>query len=163
MQNNLDGFIPGEGAAFVLLAKRAAAHAANLNALATIRGGGRSFESGHLGSEQPYQGNGLADAVQQLVGAASGHLPVREVYSSMNGESYWAKEWGVAFLRSRPAFAESHGMHHPADCYGDTGAAAGPLMVGLAALGVAGAYRASTVMIYASSDSGERAAMLITT
>ena len=58
----------------------------------------------------------------------------------MNGENYFAKEWGVSYIRNRSRFDADHGMHHPADCFGDTGAACGPLMVGLAALGIARGY-----------------------
>jgi 3-oxoacyl-[acyl-carrier-protein] synthase-1 len=79
----------------------------------------------------------------------------------MNGESHWAKEWGVAFIRNRDRFVESHGMHHPADCHGDTGAAAGLIMVGLAALGIQEGYRSSPSLVYASSDQGERAVVLV--
>jgi 3-oxoacyl-[acyl-carrier-protein] synthase-1 len=80
----------------------------------------------------------------------------------MNGENHWAKEWGVGFIRSSSAFADGHGMHHPADCYGDTGAAAGPLMAALAALAIAGRAHGSPVLVYGSSDRGERAALMMT-
>jgi 3-oxoacyl-[acyl-carrier-protein] synthase I len=79
----------------------------------------------------------------------------------MSGESHWAKEWGVAFLRTRAAFREGHGMHHPADSFGETGAAAGPLMVGLAALGIKGAYHRGPTLAYCSSDRGPRAAVMV--
>jgi 3-oxoacyl-[acyl-carrier-protein] synthase-1 len=52
-------------------------------------------------------------------------------------------------------------MHHPADCCGDTGAAAGPLMTGLAALGLAGGYRRGPCLVYGSSDRGGRAALAV--
>jgi 3-oxoacyl-[acyl-carrier-protein] synthase-1 len=88
--------------------------------------------------------------------------PIGEVYSSMTGESHWAKEWGVAFLRTKAAFHEGHGMHHPADSFGDTGAASGPLMIGLAALGIRDRYRRSPALAYCSSDRGARAAVVVT-
>ncbi len=81
----------------------------------------------------------------------------------MTGESHWAKEWGVAYLRAQSAFDDSHGFHHPADCFGDTGAASGPLMVGLAALGISGRYRRSPALAYGSSDHGTRAAVIAST
>ena len=52
-------------------------------------------------------------------------------------------------------------MHHPADCHGDTGAAAGPLMAGLAALGIRDGYRRPPRLVYGSSDRGERAALVV--
>ncbi len=158
---NLDGFIPGEGAAFLLLADRSAASGAGLAPWGTVSVVTQTMEPGHLYSEEPYRGDGLAQAVQQL--APSGALlgPIQEVYSSMNGENHWAKEWGVARIRSNGTFSTEHGMHHPADCYGDTGAACGPLMAGLAALGIKEGYRGAPALVYASSDHGQRAALSV--
>jgi 3-oxoacyl-[acyl-carrier-protein] synthase-1 len=158
---HLDGFIPGEGAAFLLLAARGAAEAAGLAPLATLSPAAVAVEAGHLYSEEPYRGDGLAAALARLFGAGALAEPVQEVYSSMNGESHWAKEWGVGFLRNRAGFRPDHGMHHPADCLGDTGAACGPLLVGLAALGVREGYRRSPCLVYGSSDDGLRAALAV--
>jgi 3-oxoacyl-[acyl-carrier-protein] synthase-1 len=151
---NPDGFVPGEGAAFLLVARRGTA-----GALAVLSGFATGTEPGHLYSGEPYRGEGLAAVVAAAL--ASAEDPVGEVYSSMNGESYWVREWGVAYLRRRARFAEDHGFHHPADCQGDTGAAAGPLMAGLAALGIAGGYRRPPCLVYGSSDGGERAALVV--
>jgi 3-oxoacyl-[acyl-carrier-protein] synthase I len=158
---NFDGFIPGEGAAFLLLASSAAAASAGLAPWGAVSIVAQATEPGHLYSEEPYRGDGLALAVQQLVqtGAVAG--PIQEVYSSMNGESHWAKEWGVARIRNNGTFSAEHGMHHPADCYGDTGAACGPLMAGLAALGIKQGYRGAPALVYGSSDRGQRAALAV--
>jgi 3-oxoacyl-[acyl-carrier-protein] synthase I len=156
---HLDGFIPGEGAGFVLLAGRRAAEKIGLAILAVVAPMAEGFEEGHLGSEKPYQGAGLAGAFQKFLSGAELKEPIREVYSSMNGESHWAKEWGVAFLRNKTAFEPVHGMHHPADSFGDTGAACGPLLTGLAVQGVVKRYRHSPCLIYGSSDGGQRAVM----
>jgi 3-oxoacyl-[acyl-carrier-protein] synthase-1 len=162
-RENLDGFIPGEGCACLLLGTMQDAAAAGLSPIAVISLVAEGMEHGHLGSEEPYRGDGLSDTVRQLVqsGVVSG--PITEVYSSMNGESHWAKEWGVTFSRNHSAFREDHGMHHPADCTGDTGAASGPLMVGMASLGVRDGYRASPALVYASSDTGARTALVVAT
>ena len=154
---HLDGFIPGEGAAFLLLAGPRAAAAAGLPSLALLSEPAEGFEKGHLGSKETYMGEGLAATIQSLVAAAPPPRPFVSVWSSMNGESHWAKEWGVAFLRSRAAFAESHAMNHPADCYGDTGAAAGALLAGLASLEA----QRGPALAYASSDLGARASLSV--
>ena len=157
---NLDGFIPGEGAGFVLIASAAVAKSLDLRPLAVPSGVVSGSEPGHLACEEPYRGDGLATATAQLLTAARLSSPITEVWSSMNGESYWAKEWGVAFLRNREAFKPDHAIHHPADCFGDTGAACGPLLVSLAARSLARAP--GPVLIYASSDGGERAVLALT-
>jgi 3-oxoacyl-[acyl-carrier-protein] synthase-1 len=160
-EENLDGFVPGEGAGFLLLASERAASLHGLTALARVAPVAAGFEAGHLYSTEPYRGDGLAGTLQTLVAQGALEAPVGEVYSSMTGENHWAKEWGVAFLRTKVAFREDHGMHHPAESFGDTGAASGPLMVGLAALGIKGRYRRSPALAYGSSDRGGRAAVLV--
>jgi 3-oxoacyl-[acyl-carrier-protein] synthase-1 len=159
---HLDGFIPGEGAGFLLLARQSDALAAGLQPLATISPVAAAFEAGHLNSPEPYRGDGLASAIRQLVQAGAVAGPIQEVYSSMNGESHWAKEWGVGFIRNRHVFQPTHGMHHPADSFGDTGAACGPILAGLASLGLRGGYRRGPCLVYSSSDDGPRAALTLT-
>jgi 3-oxoacyl-[acyl-carrier-protein] synthase-1 len=158
---NLDGFIPGEGAGFLLLASRKAAEAAGLVPLAIISEAAEGFEEGHLGSEQPYTGDGLATTIEKLIQESSLKEPIKEVYSSMNGENHWSKEWGVAYLRNKAAFESEHGIHHPADCFGDTGAACGLLLTGLASVGIMQGYRRSPSLVYCSSDQGQRAAVVV--
>jgi 3-oxoacyl-[acyl-carrier-protein] synthase-1 len=156
-EGNLDGFIPGEGAAFLLLASRSAASAAGLPAMAVVSEVAEGFEKGHLGSKDAYLGEGLAATVQALVQAAPPPRPFVSVWSSMNGESHWGREWGVTLLRSRHAFADLYAMNHPADCFGDTGAAAGVLLAGLASLEASG----GPALVYASSDLGPRASLSV--
>ncbi len=156
-ESNLDGFIPGEGAAFLLLASPQAAAAARLPALAVVSEVAEGFEEGHLGSKKAYLGEGLAATIQALIQAAPPPKPFVSVWSSMNGESHWGREWGVAVLRARDAFAEPHAMNHPADCFGDAGAASGALLAGLASLDAAG----GPALVYASSDLGPRASLSI--
>ncbi len=160
---NLDGFIPGEGAGFLLLAGAKSAASDGVTLLSVISPVAEGHEPGHLDSEEPYRGDGLAGAIAQLV--QSGVVPgsIRDVYSSMNGESHWAKEWGVALGRNGSAFEEDHGMHHPADCTGDSGAASGPIMTILASLGIRDGYRDSPTLVYASSDTGARTALAVAT
>jgi 3-oxoacyl-[acyl-carrier-protein] synthase I len=128
----MDFFVPGEGAGFVLLQ----------------RAGARSDV--HI--EAPAIG-----AVCQ---------PIKEkiatVYAGMNGESHWAKEWSHTLLRCSEHFDPAMALHHPAEYYGDAGAAAGPVMTAMAAIGLRRAYLSGPVLIYASSDRGQRCALVIT-
>jgi 3-oxoacyl-[acyl-carrier-protein] synthase-1 len=157
---HLDGFIPGEGAGWLLLTRRAKAERAGLPVLAVLSVVAAGVEEGHIYSPAPYFGDGLARTLEALVSNAISE-PVREVFSSMNGERYWSKEWGVAFLRNRAAFHPEYRMHHPADSFGDIGAACGPLLVSLAITGITQAYRHAPCLVYSSSDHAERAAVLV--
>ena len=159
---HLDGFVPGEGAGFVLLADPGAAAAAGLKPLAGVSAAATGFESGHWYSPEPYLGDGLALTVAKLAQSGTARVPFEEVYSSMNGESHWAKEWGVAGIRNKAALGQGYRIHHPADSYGDVGAASGVLMIGLAALGIRDGYRRGPCLIYGSSDRGQRAAVALT-
>lgn len=161
-EQNTDAFVPGEGAAFLLLMTSNTAATAGLSPLATLTPGGEGYERGHFYSSEPCLGDGLATAFQGFLAAAHLKSPVVEVYSSMNGESHWAKEWGVALVRNKGAIAEDFAVHHPADCYGDLGAASGPAMAALAALGLADHSSRGPALVYTSSDRGERAAIGLT-
>ncbi|MFP2962241.1 beta-ketoacyl synthase N-terminal-like domain-containing protein [Myxococcus sp. 1LA] len=154
----LDGFVPGEGAGFLLLSSRNTLPPSTR--LAFVSTPGLGVEQGHRYSAEPYLGNGLADAIRSAVRGASGS-PVRTVLASFNGESFGGKEWGVAFIPNRDAFHEEPRMEHPADCFGDLGAACGPVLVGLAALGLKKGYLPGPCLTWCSSEGAARAAALV--
>jgi 3-oxoacyl-[acyl-carrier-protein] synthase-1 len=161
-EDNLDGFVPGEGAAFLLLASAAAVIRNNLQPLAHVSDVAMGFEKGHLYSSEPYRGDGLSTTLTQAFASGASSAPIAEVFSSMNGESHWAKEWGVSFLRNRNWFGPELRLHHPAEFVGDVGAAFGAVAVALAAHGMRGYYRRSPTMVIGSSDRGQRAAVVVT-
>ncbi len=156
----MDGFAPGEGAAFLLLCSDRAAAAAGHKAVARLHAPGISSEPGHRYSDEPYTGDGLANAVRDALPAAGGK-PVKTIYSSLNGENIGAKEWGVAFSRNHEAFDPQAVLEHPADCIGDTGAAAGPLLIAMAATGLSQRLLTSPVLVYCSSDGPHRGAVCV--
>jgi 3-oxoacyl-[acyl-carrier-protein] synthase-1 len=148
-----DGFRPGEGAAFVLLARGAPG-----GALCELAGAGVGIENGHLGSDAPMLGDGLSDAVRDALAGAAG---VRTALTGLNGESQGAKEWGVAARRSARAFAQDMDVVHPAECYGDPGAACGALLLTLGAVGLARGVYAGDVLAWSASDGPARGAALL--
>lgn len=154
------GFVPGEGAAFLAIASEDAAARAGWRVFARVSAVALGFEEGHQYSAAPYRGDGLAATFARLAALGAVPEPVGHVYSSMNGEQFWAKEWGVAVVRNRALFRDDHDVAHPADCVGDTGAASGPLMLGLAARRTA-RPDARPALVYGSSDRGARAALVV--
>jgi 3-oxoacyl-[acyl-carrier-protein] synthase-1 len=156
-----DIFLPGEGAGFLLLAEKQAALAAGFTPLASISPVTEDFEPGYWGSKEPYLGEGLARAVRKLFEQTPPPAPVAEVFSTMNGETYWAREWGVTRIRNNPAFAENEEIHTPVQNVGDLGAAFPAVLAALAAIGINSGYRKSPALVYGSSDAGQRAAALI--
>lgn len=160
---NSDGFSASEGAAFLLLTLAETAAQKGLQQLVQVLGSAMGHEPGHFYAEEPYLGEGLANAFSSLLAEAPPPSPIGCVYASFNGERYWGKEFGVARLRNSSAFIPDHQMEHPAECFGDLGAAHGPMLAALAAHGVSKHYRNSPCLVYASSDYGSRAAILLAT
>jgi 3-oxoacyl-[acyl-carrier-protein] synthase I len=154
--HNLDGFIPGEAAAFALITTRRVAEQRGVRVIGDVSRVAMGFETGHLYSDEPYRGEALASILAQLSASS-----INDVYSSMNGESFWAKEWGIALIRNRSMFAGDPPIHHPADCFGDIGAAMGPALLGLCARAQQDGYRRGPSLLYCSSDRGARAAVVV--
>lgn len=151
----MDGFAPGEGAAFVLLCAREA-----LPSAVAISAPGIAVEAGHRYSEQPYKGDGLADAVRAAL-TAFGGSQVRSVICSLNGENFGAKEWGVALTRNGNGIDAEAQLEHPAEFLGDTGAATGPLIIGLSVLGLTAGYLNGPSLVWCSSDGPLRGAAVV--
>jgi 3-oxoacyl-[acyl-carrier-protein] synthase-1 len=157
-----DGFVPGEGAAFLYLARPEPARQRVRKPLARITSVGLGREEGHRSSDKPYLGEGLSQAFQELFLRWPGSRErIRCVYAGFNGESFWAKEWGVSSLRHARHFADPLRIEHPIELMGDPGAALGPMMVALAALGLRRGYRQGPCAVWCSSDREERAVVMV--
>lgn len=157
----MDGFIPGEGAAFLWLTAPGGAARLGREVIARVDGAFVAEEPGHRYEKSaPYRGEGLDAAFRGLFAAAPG-APVQTVYAGFNGENFNAKEWGIAYLRHKKQFSEEMAIEHPVDCFGDPGAALGPMMVGLAALGLKKGVRQARCLVWCSSDMGTRGAALV--
>lgn len=156
--NNMDGFAAGEGAGFLLLTLHPQRAMVRNNHIVAICPAGNSQEPGHLGSDEPYRGYGLDQAFKLALSDYTGNA-IRTIYSSMNGEQHWAKEYGVAYIRNKGKFHDAVKIEHPADCYGDLGSATAPVLMGLAAESLLKQPGLSTHLVYSSSDGAARAAV----
>lgn len=160
-ENGGDGFSPGDGAAYILLTSvKEHALRSDGKCIAVSRPA-VGFEEGHLYSKAPYLGDGLAACFKEALESHKEEDPIKTIYSSMNGENIWAKEYGVALLRNNQYFSEDPDLKHPADCYGDLGTACGGALVILAALDLLHRKKDDNCLVYTSSDHGYRAATII--
>jgi len=161
--NRTDGFAPGEGAGFLLLTRhpgQALSHNGNIIGLSPP---GMGEEPGNLhdDSDQPYHGDGLDQAFKGALTDNHGNN-IHTVYTSMNGEHYWAKECAVAMLRNEAHLQEKITVAHPADCYGDLGTATGPVLIGLAAYELLKTDPGpASHLVYSASDGPARAAVRV--
>lgn len=148
-----DGFVPGEGASFALLASPNAPEAVKENSLARLHLPGLARERGHLFNGEPSSFEALAQAVKQALPATE--EKVANIYSSQNGELHYVRELSIATIRHRRHLDTRYSVHRPAEFMGDLGAAFVPL-----ALGIASRSRGLS-LVCASSDSGPRAAICV--
>jgi len=107
---SLLGFQPGEGAAFLLLRsaqERQQRGPASPQVFARVMGVGVGNEKAHRYSQEPYRGDGLAEAFADLFDPLPPDYPkVRCVYCGFNGENMPAKEWGASRLRHTKRFVD---------------------------------------------------------
>jgi 3-oxoacyl-[acyl-carrier-protein] synthase-1 len=157
----MDGFAPGEGAGFLLVGSDDSRVLFNNQPSIRIHYPGFGIEPGHRSSDQPYSGDGLAAAFAAAM-APQNECAIQTIFSGINGENFNAKEWGVALMRNQALISPEVVIQHPAECFGDTGAAAMPLLTGLAVIGMKKNYVKGPVLISCSSEGSGRGAVCLT-
>jgi 3-oxoacyl-[acyl-carrier-protein] synthase-1 len=158
---NLDGFIPGEGAGFVALAS--ASRQQDPAALGSVAAWAKDFECGHLYSGEPLRADGLTRALSDLFAQVLPDcLPCERAYVNLTGEHIGAKEWAIASQRNRSFLSDTMAVLHPAEAFGEAGAAMGPIMVALGIRGWQRGYQRGPLLVACSSDHGECAALYLT-
>lgn len=157
---NRNGFPPGEAAGFLLLASGTTASAFGMPVRAWLETLGFALEASPIRTQTICVGRGLSQAFQQAI--APLQMPrdrIDDAICDMNGEPYRSEEFAFTVLRTQTAFVDATRFTTPADCWGDVGAASGPLFAGLAAAAFRRGYaKGPRTMAWASSEGGERAA-----
>ncbi len=156
----MDGFAAGEAAGFLLLTHDVNKAMKKNAGVISLSEPGVAMENGHMYSSEPYKGDGLSDAFRKALVGHKGQK-IEKIYSNMNGEQFWAKEYGVATLRTKDYFADELVLEHPADCFGDTGGASGALLIGLAAESLFKQGKENTYLVTCSSDQAYRGAICV--
>jgi len=160
-QENPQGLIPGEGAAFLSVCRASDARG---DVLAELLGLGFSNESDTVRGDRYSVGNGLREAMEGACrDATHGEPTISFRVSDMNGERYRAWESLFAcsrFYRTRRR--ECFPIFYPAASVGDLGAAASALATVFAASAIKHGYAPGPIgMCEAGSDDGARAACLL--
>lgn len=146
-----DGLIPGEGGGFLLLgsanSRRRVAERSGLRIVAA----GESVDPTPWYLGAPIHGDGLAALLQAIL---TEERPIAgTTYADLNGEAWRVDEWMVAYLRSGRRHADPLNLRHPADCWGDLGAASGCALVALAAYELEHRPRApGSALVWTASD-----------
>jgi 3-oxoacyl-[acyl-carrier-protein] synthase-1 len=162
---NRNGFPPGEAAGFCLVTTGATALEFGLPVFGWLETFGAARETSPIRTRTICVGRGLSEAIRQAT--APLRLPEERVDDSicdLNGEPYRSEEFALTVLRTQMAFVDFSRFVTPADCWGDVGAASGPLFANLAiAAGLRGYAKGPRTMIWASSEGGDRAAVVVRT
>lgn len=158
-------FVPGEGAGLCLMMSERACQRLGLDALAAVRRVAIGKETKVIKTAQVCLGQGLTAVIQDAVnGFGPPAETINAVICDVNGERYRGEEWGFVCLRLAQYFDDPTGYVSPADCWGDMGAASGPLFVMLACQAAARGYaRGTRTLVWASSESGLRGAAVLET
>jgi 3-oxoacyl-[acyl-carrier-protein] synthase-1 len=157
------GFVPGEGAGFCLLMAESLGQRLGLSTLARVRTTAIGRETKLIRTSDICLGHGLTAAVRDAVGRL--HLPserINAVICDINTERYRGEEWGFVCLRLGQYFDDPTAYLSPADCWGDMGAASGPLFTMLACQAASRGYaKGRRAMFWASSEGGLRGAAVL--
>jgi 3-oxoacyl-[acyl-carrier-protein] synthase-1 len=154
---NSNGFMPGEGAGAVLVAKP------DGQARVCCTGLGFAVEPAHIDSGEPLRADGLAQAIRTALADAG--LQMHELdyrITDVSGEHYYFKEAALALARLLRRTKDEFDIWHPAECIGEAGAVAGLAAVIVAHFACAKGYsRGNHVLLHASNDAGQRAALIL--
>jgi 3-oxoacyl-[acyl-carrier-protein] synthase-1 len=157
-----NGFVPGEGAACLLLANDAFVQVADLAPLASVRSYGSALESHPWYEGRPCTAGGLSSAIQSVFGRNDDQARTDVTFCDLNGEPWRADEWAFAYLRSAAFHSEPLNIWHPADVWGDAGAATGALLLALAVHEATRDPLLSRALVWSASDvTPHRAAAVI--
>lgn len=160
-ERNVDGYIPGEAAAMVMLETASNMKKRGIATLATIDKIAFGVEPNTISSDKASTGKGLCAAIARIFPEGAERRP-GHVYCDLNGESYRAFEWGVVLTRLAAEIGAMKKIVHPADCVGDIGAATGAMLLTCAADAFKKGYAVSMdPLLWTSSDNGARVAMTL--
>ncbi len=130
---------------------------------APLHGLGYGLEPAPRGSGQPTRADGLVQAFQSALADASWDLGRADYrIADLSGEQYGFKEAALAMTRVLRTRKEAFYIWHPADCVGETGAAAPLMMLAVACAAAEKEYAPGPRAIaHVAADGAERAAFLI--
>jgi 3-oxoacyl-[acyl-carrier-protein] synthase-1 len=157
------GFMPGEAAGFCLLASFKTAQKYQLDFWGKILTAATEREKNLIKTDAVCIGEGLTRAFKGVLQKLEfSNQKIDQVICDLNGERYRTDEYGFTLTRLSQFFIDAADFLAPADCWGDVGAASGPLFLNLAvAAGARGYAKGPLTLIWTSSESGERSAVLL--
>ena len=155
--NAVDGFIPGEAAGAFLVS------ADDGSPGLLCHGLGFAQEPSAVDPDVPLRGDGLAAAFRAaFADAALDWDAVDYRITDSSGEQQRFKEAALALTRVMRVRKEEFDIWHPADCIGEAGAGALPVILAVALHGATKDYAPGRgVLVHAGNDDGRRIAAIV--
>jgi 3-oxoacyl-[acyl-carrier-protein] synthase-1 len=162
-EDNPEGFIPGEGAAFFVLEPLGQAIQRQAAIMATLEAPFTAVEPVTIRSDEPPNGSGLGLAVRGVFDQlADQGERTGLIICDLNGETYRAREFGHTAARMLGNVKMDWRLWHPAEYMGDTGAAAFAVSVCVGARALQKGYAAAdNILVFGASDDGLRGAVYL--
>jgi 3-oxoacyl-[acyl-carrier-protein] synthase-1 len=160
---NVNGVIPGESAAFLLLTTPAFARQHDLAPMARLHAIGTGFEKAGPDNDHPAsEALGITQAVRAAASAMEAEdLKAGWILTDMTAEVHRVYEWQTAFVRAQRFLCHPQWIEAPAQKLGRLGAAALPLQIALASTAWRHGFGPHAwALSMVGSDSGERVATL---
>ena len=162
-EDNTDGFIPGEAAAFMILENMEHAQSRGADIMAILEAPHNATEPVTIWSEDPSEGSGLSQAIRGTFEQLSDKgVHTGLIINDLNGETYRAKEFGSAATRVLRTMQTEWQLWHPAECIGDTGAASFAIAACVGARSLQKGYaKTENILVCGSSDDGLRGSVYL--
>lgn len=161
-ERNVDGFIPGEAAVMLMLETEEHARARGMVPRSKISAIAHGEEPETIDSQKASSGSGLTDAINGVLQETNNKAGFDTIYCSLNGESYYAFEWGIQLSRLNNVFQDMSNLFHPAENCGDVGAATGGLLLACATVAFQqGQNTSNQSLLWTSADSSQRMAICL--
>lgn len=154
----IDGFVPAEGAAFMLLSTRNGPAALLNSVKLKLSRPSLAYEPGHIFSNSPRVAHALSAVITEAMGSAC--RLIDKIYTSENGESFYGKEFTVARLRNNHKLHPGVTVCRLTEFAGDMGAAYPGVALALAGIDCL-TSAAQSILICGSSDKGARGAVCV--
>ncbi|MFO0761963.1 MAG: beta-ketoacyl synthase N-terminal-like domain-containing protein [Byssovorax sp.] len=157
-----NGFVPGEGAGFVVLAPRRRLQ--GQKRWAEVLSAGSADEPRPYGSEEPSIGLGLTLAVKRAAEQAGlGDGAIGWALTDVANERHRVDDWSYALARNHAAFAQDVIHEQPLLKTGDLGAASAAVLLSIAVMRWdTGSAVSPAALIATASDGAERGALVAT-
>ncbi len=157
-EDNLDGIVPGEAAAFLVLLSDWAASRFQVRPAARLVAAATALDPHPYGSEEPCSGEGYIQAAgKTLSGLRSAGRRVNYWWVDLTNEARKTKEFQLTIARIGDVLGVATSLMTPLRELGDTRSATIPLMAALAAESWQKGYAADSISVcMAGSDGGMR-------